>query len=211
MVEQPDYDHNFIFDINKQMAVPSKIKAFDDQDYTNVLDSTVLAISQDQPNMMQVPECIRVAGDTHITTNRQPPIEMKLEDELFGKTNLETQFQLSTPPRTLRYQDTVPIFAEPIQKLDQVLTESLQTPNQSIDESFMRRNKPNESTIVESNDTELMSNPSMIQIRRRLLQLSNRIDALEMENYNRNKRDMIIFAIGAIILFFRGLNWFARE
>lgn len=63
MVEQPDYDHNFIFDINKQMAVPSKIKAFDDQDYTNVLDSTVLAISQDQPNMMQVPECIRVAGN----------------------------------------------------------------------------------------------------------------------------------------------------
>lgn len=89
-----------------------------------------------------------IGGDTHITTNRQPPIEMKLEDELFGKTNLETQFQLSTPPRTLRYQDTVPIFAEPIQKLDQVLTESLQTPNQSIDESFMRRNKPNESTIV---------------------------------------------------------------
>ena len=67
MVESPYYDTDYSIDINKKMTVPNKIKAVEGS-YNELLDDpAILAFhdSEDKAKMMQVPECIRVAG-THL-------------------------------------------------------------------------------------------------------------------------------------------------
>lgn len=64
MVESPYYDEDYSIDINKKMTVPNKIKAVEGS-YNELLeDPAILAIHdlKDNAKMMQVPECIRVAG-----------------------------------------------------------------------------------------------------------------------------------------------------
>ncbi|KAH7637159.1 transport and golgi organization 11 [Dermatophagoides farinae] len=218
MVESPYYDTDYSIDINKKMTVPNKIKAVEGS-YNELLDDpAILAFhdSEDKAKMMQVPECIRVAGgESHITTSREPPLEIKLEDKLFGKSNHdESLLQLTTPPRTLRYEDAAPIYAEPIKQLDKALNSS------SIQSSKMNKSmmdntmvsRMNDSTIIEYDDVDpQLSSQNFIHLRRRVLQLSHRIDALEIDNRHRNKRDLIVYAIGALYLLFRGLSWFASN
>lgn len=57
-------------------------------------------------------------GEGHIAT-REPPPEMKIENALMGKPHdFEQLVQLSTPPRTLRIEDTQPAFDESAKQLD---------------------------------------------------------------------------------------------
>lgn len=85
MVESPYYDPDYSIDINKKMTVPNKIKAVEGS-YNEILDDpAVLAIHdlKDNAQMMQVPECIRVAGTifyfyslqilTHCLNRRRKP------------------------------------------------------------------------------------------------------------------------------------------
>ncbi|OTF77828.1 transport and golgi organization protein-like protein [Euroglyphus maynei] len=213
MVESPYYDPDYSIDINKKMTVPNKIKAVEGS-YNEILDDpAVLAIHdlKDNAQMMQVPECIRVAGgESHITTSREPPLEIKLEDKLFGKSNDESLIQLTTPPRTLRYEDAAPIFAEPIKQLDKALNSSSKMNQSLIGNTMLSR--MNDSTIIDYDDVDpQLSSQNFIQLRRRVLSLSHRIDALEVENRHRSKRDLILYAVGALYLLFRGLSWFASN
>nr|XP_027203079.1 mitochondrial fission factor-like [Dermatophagoides pteronyssinus] len=217
MVESPYYDEDYSIDINKKMTVPNKIKAVEGSYNEMLEDPAILAIHdlKDNAKMMQVPECIRVAGgECHITTSREPPLEIKLEDKLFGgKSNHDDSLiQLATPPRTLRYEDAAPIFAEPIKQLDKALN-STTTPSKSMINDNSMISRINDFTIndLDDIDQQLSSTQNFIQLRRRVLQLSHRIDSLEIENRHRSKRDLIVYAVGALYLLFRGLSWFASN
>ena len=60
----------------------------------------------------------------------------------------------------------------------------------------------------EFEDSEMTSH-NYIQIRRRFVQISQRLDTLEIESSRRSKRDMILYTIGFLYILFRGVNWFS--
>lgn len=62
------------------------------------------------------------------------------------------------------------------------------------------------SFISEIDDSDLGSQ-NLALFRRRILQLSHRLEAIEFENRRRDKREFLLYTIGAIYLLFRGLTW----
>ncbi|KAI2810950.1 hypothetical protein BLOT_002119 [Blomia tropicalis] len=188
------------------MRVPEKIKLSNNHSSSDVLeDPAIVAVKKvnDNSEWMRVPEriCV-VGGETHIST-RQPPPEMKLEHTFLGKpsTEYDKMVQLTTPPRTLRIEDTTPTFDEPLNKLDKALKSVDRTMNRSFD------SRMNDS-LMEFEDSEMTSH-NYIQIRRRFVQISQRLDTLEIESSRRSKRDMILYTIGFLYILFRGVNWFS--
>lgn len=207
LVENPKCDVDFSIDISKKMTVPNKIKAVEGL-FHDLVEDQITINDNKNTEMMHVPECIRVAGgESHITSHRGPPLEMKLEDKLFGRHVItdDSPLQLSTPPRTLHYEDVLPILAEPIKQLDKALNTPIgNVTNRS--ENLKLNNT--ETSLVDYDDPELMSTQNLLQLRRHLVHLSKRVDSLEIENDQRNRRDLIIYALGALYLLFRGLSWF---
>lgn len=69
MVEHPQYDADFTIDINKKMTVPSKLHVANNASEI-IDDPAVVAIhhnldvnsDQNFTEIMQVPDCIRIAG-----------------------------------------------------------------------------------------------------------------------------------------------------
>jgi len=133
------YDAEFSVDINKKMRVPNKIKLAPNNVSSDVLeDPAIIAVKKVNENSewMRVPERIWVVGEfailglfinvltdyilggeAHLTT-REPPPELKLESTFIAKQEL---VQLTTPPRTLRIEDTAPVFETPLNQLDKAL------------------------------------------------------------------------------------------
>ena len=70
---------------------------------------------------------------------------------MFGKSNHdESLLQLTTPPRTLRYEDAAPIYAEPIKQLDKALNSS------SIQSSKMNKSMMDNTMVSRMNDSTMM-------------------------------------------------------
>lgn len=59
-------------------------------------------------------------------------------------------------------------------------------------------------------DAELNSQ-SYLQIRRRLVQVSQRLDSLEIENRGRDKRDYLLYTSLFLYLLFRGIRFISSQ
>lgn len=208
------YDPDFTVDISKKMQVPEKIKLAPNS-ITNGVDGmlqdpAIVGFKKvnDNTEWMRVPDRICVVGNDSYLGTRQAIPEQQLEESFLGKPNtFDSHVQMATLPSKLRVEDAPPIFETPVKKLDKAL--------KSVDGAGGGRSVANQSRLMNDSfmdyeDSELNSQ-SYLQLRRRLVQITQRLDSLEIENRRRDKRDYLLYTSLFLYILFRGLKFVASQ
>ena len=218
------YDPEFTTEISNRMRVPDKISVIADVESSELLSQadqrdrlTVNAKGKGSHDWMRVPERIMVAGNDKHVAGETPLPEAKLESTICGddrfKESINNTIQMMTPPRTLTMNDhrypAVDEDDDTIARKHAAAAASASKLNSRPETWNLTMNESPDQSILNTswNGQEVDVNV----VRRQLKLLNRRITHLEQENRMRYQRELIIYSLGVLYFFMKGLSWFNRK